>query len=46
MYQVVINFEEEEDARNFVSWMNNQGEQAYWEAIEDQYLKILIVRLV
>jgi hypothetical protein len=35
MYQVIINFEEEEDARNFISWMDNQGEQDYWQAIED-----------
>jgi hypothetical protein len=32
--RVVFEFETEEQAMAFVSWMCNQGEQDYWESID------------
>lgn len=36
MAKVVINFESDEAAKGFSDWLNDQGEQQYWEYMECQ----------
>ena len=34
MAKVIIEFDSDDVAKEFVSWMDNQGEQDYWTYIE------------